>query len=234
MEILLGPTEFEHDPKPEDIPEHAWKILQAHAAEIRRYEMPLLRVLEQAYSERFPMVCGPASIALAHLLSHSFAVPITNKWNTAAAPPHLRLLPSWFNPHKDPYWGKPNEHTFLEDNTGTGYSLTVDPTIRLQHGAPLAPGVTRIEWHESYTVESDMIILANMHLPRSGSSWTMPKFFEDESSPGYGYRDMDELMHSSAVFEDVAVTSQRNVHEVGEYWGPRLRGVIDQVIELCG
>ncbi|HSX30126.1 MAG TPA: hypothetical protein VLE73_06215 [Candidatus Saccharimonadales bacterium] len=232
MELLLVPTEFEHDPKPADMPGQVWEALHMQAAEVRRYEMPLLQDLKQTYAQRFPRVCGPASIALAHLLSHSFNMPITNEWNIDAAPPHLRLLPSWFNPSEDPSWGEPTEHTLLEDDTGTGYSLTIDPTIRLQHGAALAPGVIRIEWHRSPEVESDMTYMANMHKPRSSRTWKPLKFFPDESSPEDGYRDINKLMHSPAVFDDIAMT-QGNIYEVGEYWGPPLRGVIDRVLQTC-
>jgi hypothetical protein len=148
----------------------------------------------------------------------------------ADASPHIRLLPSWFNPSADPNWGMSDEHTFLEANTGTGYSLTVDPTIRLQHGAPIAPGITRIEWHKSHEVDFDMTYMAHMHKPQSATRWKVPKFFADELGPAEGHRDMVELMHSSAVFEEAVTTTQGNVHEVSKYWGS-LRGVIDSVLE---
>jgi hypothetical protein len=234
MELLLEPTEFEHDPRPEYIPEDTWQILQMHAAAVRHFELPLLRTLREAYPQRFPRVCGPASIALAHLLSHSLTIPILKADNMVSSVPHLSLLPSWFNPSANPEWGRPDEHTLLADVTGTGYSLVIDPTIRLQHGAPLAPGITRIEWHESCSANDDLKYMANIHRPGSQYNEHIPPFFDDELNARDGHRDMVELMHSPAVFDEVAVTTLGNIHEVGNYWGSRLRGVIEHTVEVCG
>jgi hypothetical protein len=233
MELLLQPTEFEHDPRPEYISEDTWQVLQTHAAAVRHYELPLLHVLEEAYPQRFPRVCGPASIALAHLLSHNFNVPIIRPDNMFSTTPHLSLLPSWFNPSADPHWGKPDEHTLLTDTTGTGYSLSIDPTIRLQHGALLTRGIVRIEWHESHDVNHDLRFMANIHRPRNKRNKHIPSFFDDESSMKDDYRDVVELMHSPAVFDEVVVTTQGNIHEIGNGWGSRLRGVIERTLEIC-
>ena len=233
MKILLQPTEFEHDPRPEWIAEDTWQVLQTHAAAVRHYELPLLRTVQEAYPRRFPRVCGPASIALAHLLSYSLDMPIAEHEGTVSTIPHLSLLPSWFNPWADIEWGMPDEHTLLVDNTGTGYSLSIDPTIRLQHGAPLTPGISRIEWHVTHDTTHDLRFLANLHQPGSRPNKNVPPFFDDESDPKEGHRDMTELMNSPAVFDDVAVTTQGNIYEVGNYWGP-LRGIIDRTLETCG
>jgi hypothetical protein len=234
MELLLEPTEFEHDPRPEYIPEDTWQILQTHAAAVRHFELPLLDALEDAYPERFPRVCGPASIALAHLLSHNFDVPIVKPDGIIGTAPHLSLLPSWFNPTAIPEWGRPDEHTLLVDSMSTGYSLTIDATIRLQQGAPVAPGIFRIEWHESHHTNHNLSYMANMHRPGKQRSEHIPPFGNGDLSPRDDYRDTVELMHSPAIFNKEAVTTLGNTYEVGKYWGPRLRGVIERTLEVAG
>jgi hypothetical protein len=214
--------------------------MQAMERLVRIYEMPLLNALEEEYGEKIAkrgwLVCGPASIVLANLISEDTGLPLL-PFERDPTVEHLRMEMFMFNAYDNPDSAPKVDHTHLQYQTGKGFSLTIDPVNQLLwRGARKEPDAILVEWHYDHYVRDDMRVFHNLRtIPNilpiyRMSNRELPDVWGIEGrKPRYQDSwDMLHIMHSSAVFEDVYLTRSGDVIE-GDFWGQRLIRVMQAV-----
>ena len=202
----------------------------------RTYATPLYDAL---YAEYGRWRCGGASTLLIQLLAEDTGIPIV-PFNRDRRQECFKLEMWMFNPNDHPELPPRAEHTNGLYNSGRGFSMTIDPTYRLHwRGKQPGPDAMLVEGHYDHQRVGDMHMfhltpMSTVLVPRHTASYGLPQrgypLWSDEKLDGINQaRDILAVLQSPQVFDDIVETPYGDVVDVSDFWGSRLKGVLDVI-----
>lgn len=228
-----------HETMPDPVLDRATILMNAIEARVDSYEMPLFNALQIEYADKIArrgwMVCGPASIVLANVLSEDTRLPVIDH-RVRPDEECFQLAMYMVNPFDDPNGPPRMDHTVVHYHTGLGFSMTIDPVYQLLlRNSAVVPRAIAIERHYSNNIQDNMLAYYGLrrmgelrhHFRNEGwpNIWAIPGRVTEQED----IEDALDIMSGPEVFRDAVELSSGEIIDVSAYWGQRLWRTMQRV-----
>lgn len=199
---------------------------------VREIHAPLITALQQEYQERFPMVCGPASIALSRTTAfRDLGVP-TQRGGSGE---RLELAIGLFNPGKSSQH-EPSDHAYIRYYPTDREVIYIDPTYEHIWGDPSA--VPQPKFEKYALDEIDDALAANHSLypftVKLADELDIQLWGDEvlDADPMTAHTDIVSAMHDKRALAGRFTTDSGVRVNVEGHWGARIGRVLKLVDEL--